>query len=188
MKKYIYGKKFYNFRVLFVGYFCIAILAWSIYRLIVSEQRTLWAFCALISAYQIFNTFISLSNPEEVDIDDHRITFKGLGKQHSYDFRQIVDFRVKEFPSTHKIYLRINKNDNSMLKGRYWIDCSYFNDGLELFQFLMDKEDEIHPDTVKAYAHRSNKFSPEEKEEIERRRQERREKSIFYRKKKKKGE
>jgi hypothetical protein len=37
--------------------------------------------------------------------------------------------------------------------------------------YFVNKEDEIHPDTIKAYAHRSNKFTPQQKEDIENRKQ-----------------
>ena len=86
--------------------------------------------------------------------------------------------------TSKKIYLRINKDDNSLLKGRYWIDCLYFNDSDELFMYFVNKEDEIHPDTIKAYAHRSNKLSPEKREELEKYKQDRKEKSVFNKEKK----
>ncbi|MBQ6654432.1 MAG: hypothetical protein IJM79_02795 [Erysipelotrichaceae bacterium] len=184
MKKYVYQKKFYNVRVAYAGYFAALFLIWSIYRYIV-EKDVLWAFAILACVYVVFNTFISHSYPEEVDIDDHRITFRSFGTVHSYDFKQIEDFRIKENPASKRIYLRINRNISQLVKGRYWIECSYFNDGLELFNYLLAKEDEIHPDTVKAYAHKSNEFSPEEKKKIEERQQERKDKSVFNRKKKK---
>ena len=155
MKQYIYKKKYYNFKVVYIGYFVAVIGLFSIYQFVVSHAA-LYGFILLICAYQFFNTFISISNPEEVDVDDRSITFKGFGKTHSYQFKDIEDFRVKEFAIAKKIYLRINKDSSSLLKGRYWIDCIYFNDGDELFTYLLKKEDEIHPDTIKAYSHRSN--------------------------------
>ena len=184
MKKYVYQKKFYNVRIAFAGYFAIPFLIFSIYRYIM-EKDILWAFAILACVYIIFNTFFSMSYPEEIDVDDHRITFRSFGKTHTYDFKQIEDFRCKESPASKRIYLRINKNTAGLLKGRYWVECAYFNDGIQLFNWLLQKEDEIHPGTVKAYAHKSNEFSPEEKKAIEQRQQERKEKSVFNRKKKK---
>ena len=184
MKKYVYQKKFYNVRVAFTGYFAIFFLIFSIYRYI-KEPDILWSLAAVGCIYIIFNTFFSMSYPEEIDIDDHRISFKSFGKVHTYDFKQIKDFRVKESAASHRVYLRINKDGNNLLKGRYWIECAYFSDAQELFEYFLKKEDEIHPDTVKAYAHKSNEFSPEQKKEIEERKKENAEKSIFRKKNKK---
>ncbi len=155
MKQYIYKKKYYDFKVAYIGYFVSAIGLYALYRF-VTRMSALYGLVLLVCAYQFFNTFISLSNPEEVDVSDDSITFKGFGKSHTYRFSEIEDFRVKEFVTAKKIYLRINKDSSSLLRGRYWIDCMYFSDGDELFRYLLKKEDEIHPDTIKAYAHKSN--------------------------------
>lgn len=162
MKQYIYRKKYYDFKVVYIGYFVIAIALYAIYNLL-SSVSALWIFVLLICAYQIINTFFSLANPQEIDISDRYIEFKGMGKSHLYNWNEVKDFRVKEFVSAKKIYLRINKDDFSLLKGRYWIDCMYFNDSDELFMYFVRKEDELHPDTIKAYAHRSS-MTPEQKE------------------------
>ena len=162
MKQYIYRKKYYDFKVVYIGYFVIAIALYAIYNLM-SGFSALWIFVLLICVYQIINTFFALANPEEVDISDKFIEFKGMGKNHRYYWNEIRDFRVKEFVTAKKIYLRINKDDFSLLRGRYWIDCLYFNDSDELFMYFVKKEDEMHPDTIKAYAHRSN-MTPEQKE------------------------
>ncbi|MBQ4252713.1 MAG: hypothetical protein II704_06675, partial [Erysipelotrichaceae bacterium] len=71
MKKYVYQKKFYNVRIAFAGYFAIPFLIFSIYRYIM-EKDILWAFAILACVYIIFNTFFSMSYPEEIDVDDHR--------------------------------------------------------------------------------------------------------------------
>ncbi|MGI6509641.1 MAG: hypothetical protein ACOX1L_03520 [Erysipelotrichaceae bacterium] len=163
MKKYVYKKDHFFVRVTLVGIICILMGIYNIYLLIINRNY-LNLFIVIICAYQILNTFFSLSNPEEVYIDDHRLTFKAYGKVHTYDFKQIYDFRVKEFPQAKKVYVRINKNQNNLLKGRYWVFCLYFNDADELFQWFLDKEYQMHPDTVKATARRSNELSPEEKE------------------------
>lgn len=164
MKKYVYKKDRFFIRVTLVGIICIIMGIYNIY-LIVKGATILNLIIVIVCIYQIFNTFFSLSNPEEVYIDDHRITFKAYGQVHTYDFKQIYDFRVKEFPQAKKVYVRINKNQNNLLKGRYWVFCLYFNDADELFQWFLDKEYQMHPETVKAHARRSNELSPEEKQE-----------------------
>ncbi|MBO4919457.1 MAG: hypothetical protein J5365_04805, partial [Erysipelotrichaceae bacterium] len=108
----------------------------------------------VVCLYTYWETYVSLANPQEIVIDDRAITFRGCGKEHTYLWKEIYSFRVKEFVTARKIFLRINKAD--MNKGRYWINCMYFNDTDELYMFLRDKEYEIHPDSVKAIARRTN--------------------------------
>ncbi|MCR5096960.1 MAG: hypothetical protein K6A70_09570 [Erysipelotrichaceae bacterium] len=170
MKQYIYKKKFYNVRVVYTGYFVVFIFILTMYAMF-TTCNYLWSVVAIVCVYQFINTFVSLANPQEVDIDDKYIAFKGFGKEHKYYFTDIKDFRVKEMATSKKIYLRINKDDFSLFRGRYWIDCYYFNDSDELFMYFIKKEDEIHPDTIKAYAHRSNQFTPQQKEQIENKKQ-----------------
>ena len=124
MKKYVYKKDRFFVRVTLVGIICIVMGIYNIY-LFIKGENILSLVIILVCAYQVMNTFFSLSNPEEVHIDKHRITFKAYRKVHTYDFKQIYDFRVKEFPQTKKVYVRINKNQNNILKGRYWVFCLY---------------------------------------------------------------
>ncbi|MGI6608607.1 MAG: hypothetical protein ACOX1F_06530 [Erysipelotrichaceae bacterium] len=190
MKKYIYKKDHFFVRVTLVGIICIIMGAYNSY-LFIKEKNILNLFIVVVCVYQIFNTFFSLSNPQEVYIDDHRITFKAYGQVHSYDFKQIYDFRVKEFPQAKKVYLRINKNQNNLLKGRYWVFCLYFNDSDELFRWFLDKEYQMHPDTIKAHARRSNEMSPEEKEkcaQLKTEKEKNKKRGFFTNKKMKKGE
>lgn len=68
--------------------------------------------------------------------------------------KDIDSFLVREFPSSGKIYLRVN--DASLVSGRFWIPTKMFNDSEELFSLLRDLEYKIHPDSLKARARRTN--------------------------------
>jgi hypothetical protein len=94
MKKYVYKKDRFFVRVTLVGIICIVMGIYNIY-LFIKGENILSLVIILVCAYQVMNTFFSLSNPEEVHIDKHRITFKAYRKVHTYDFKQIYDFRVK---------------------------------------------------------------------------------------------
>jgi len=158
MKRYTFKKKFYLLRVVYTGYFVCAIFLYSLYQFTASRQY-LWLMVAFVCAYQFLNTFISLSNPEEVEIGKDFICFGGFNKSHKYFRNQIKDLRIKEFRGSKKIYLRINTDEFSLLKGRYWVDCLYFEEGDELFEALLKLEDEIRPNTMKAYARRQQSSS-----------------------------
>ena len=57
------------------------------------------------------------------------------------------------------------------MRGRYWVYCYYFTDCDELYDFILDKEAEIHPNTIKAenrrkYNDLKKKNAKEQKDEI----------------------
>ena len=162
MKQYKYKEKFYKLRVVYTGYFVAFIFLFSLYSYY-GSRNALWLMVALVCAYQFYNTFVSLSNPEEVELSDKVLYFKGFGKIHKYFINEIKDLRIKEFRGSKKIYLRVNKDDFSLLKGRYWVDCLYFEKGDELFEALLKLEDKIRPHTMKAYA-RNQASSSQQKE------------------------
>ena len=153
-KTYIYKDVVYKRKVKFTGAYCGAILLICAYYFLFRGMNFLLVPIMIVCLYTYWETYVSLANPEEVIIDDRAITFRGCGKEHTFLWKDIYRFKCKEFIQARKIFLRIN--EASMTKGRYWINCYYFNDCDELFMFLLDKEYEIHPDSMKAIARRSN--------------------------------
>lgn len=153
-KTYTYRENLYRRKVKFTGaYAGVLFLAAAAYFLFQGVQFLLVP-VMIVCFYTYWETYVSLANPQEVVINDKSITFRGCGKEHTYLWKDIYSFRVKEFVTNRKIFLRIN--EASMMRGRYWINCMYFNDTDELYMFLRDKEYEIHPNSVKAIARRSN--------------------------------
>lgn len=113
---------------------------------------------SIISAYIIFETFITCANPNKITITDDMIVFEDPRHKDKYYWNEIKDFRVKELPNRKQVFIRINKDDLQLLKGRYWVYCYYFNDMDELYNFFLDKEAQIHPDTIKAKARNDSKI------------------------------
>ena len=153
-KTYTYRENLYTRKVKFTGAYAgvlgLAAAAYFLFR----GMNFLLVPVMIVCFYTYWETYVSLANPQEIVINDKSITFKGCGQIHSYLWKDIYSFRVKEFVTSRKIFLRINKTD--MRRGRYWINCMYFNDTDELYMFLRDKEYEIHPNSVKAIARRTN--------------------------------
>ena len=170
-KTYTYDKKRYNVRIIGIGYFAIFLFLYGIYKLFTSANGIYIALIA-ISFYIIFETFITCANPNVVIISDKRITFKDPRHTDTYNWSDITDFRVKELPDRKQCYIRINKHKFELLRGRYWVYCYYFTDCDELYDFILDKEAEIHPKTIKAenrrkYNDLKKKNAQEHKDEIE---------------------
>ena len=162
-KRYIYDKKRYSIRILGIGYFSVLLALYGIYTIFVSGISVMNAGLIFICLYIIYETFITCANPNEVIISDKKIIFKDPRHTDEYFWSDIKDFRVKELPDRKQVYIRINKDQFDFFKGRYWVYCLYFNDTDELYKFFCNKEMEMHPDTIKAYARRGSK--PAEKED-----------------------
>ncbi|MCI8401264.1 MAG: hypothetical protein HFI38_04085 [Lachnospiraceae bacterium] len=167
MRTYEYDPAIYARKITLIGGFCALIFLYSIYSLIVSGGNVIWIAAAIISAYTVWETFISLSNPSKVIVDADSITFCAYGREHRYLWSDINRFRVKEFVGARKLFVRIN--EASILKGRYWLHCYYFNDTDLLYKYIVDKEYLIHPDSLKARARESGEKDLAERAEKKKR-------------------
>ena len=150
-KTYEYNRNRYGVRITGIGYFSILMLLYAVWMLI-NTMNVMYLAMIIVCGYIIFETFITCANPNKVIIDDESITFEDPRHSERYLWKDIKDFRVKAFANRKQVYIRINKDDFQLLKGRYWVFCLYFNDADELYRFFLDKEAEIYPDTIKAKA------------------------------------
>lgn len=154
MKTYVYIKRYYVLEVMLTG--LIAIGALVICPLLALNGFMPGIMIVLIvpSVYQIWNTFVAIANPETVTIDDEFIEFGGWGRTDKYLWSEINDFRVREFPTAGKMYIRIN--GGGLFRGRYWLQTRVMSDGKELFRRMCDIEYSMHPNSLKARARRTN--------------------------------
>lgn len=156
-KSYHYKDELYLRKVKFVGAYAGVIGLFALGSFLFFNMNFLMIPVVIVCAYTYWETYVSLSNPQDIVIDDKSITFSGCGKVHTYNWKEIKNFRVKEFYSNHKVFVRIN--EAGIFKGRYWVACDNFNDTEELFQFFLDKEYALHPTSMKAVARRTNEDS-----------------------------
>lgn len=154
MKEYYYDKKNFGRQVTLTGIFAIAIAVICLIGILMGRQPGLLVVAIIVATYTAWNSFISNSNPEKVVIADDYISFSSFGREDKYMLDQLEMFRLREFPTAGKIFIRVNKA--GIFKGRYWVHTWHFNDGKELFTRLLDMEYALHPDTLKAKARRVN--------------------------------
>lgn len=157
MRKYRYQDAIFARSVTFTGIFCLLVALYSLFMLL-QGNYLFWLFL-LVGLYQFFNTFITVSNPQEVVIEEDAISFSAYGKTHRYLFSEITSLRVKELDLHKKLYLRIN--EGSLTKGRYWIVCKNMNDGAELWDYLAWLEYQKEPGQLKFQSRiPKNPFAP----------------------------
>lgn len=163
MKEYRYKKSIFVRKVtltsLFAGFVGIMCSVYAVQG--THLPRFLSVLVAFVMFYQVLNAFVALANPEVIILSDDCISFSAYGRTHHYDFDDVQEFRVKEFPGSGKMYIRIN--GGNLLKGRYWLDTFYTTDGDDLFTDILELEDKIHPDSLKAHARRTSNLKNKNK-------------------------
>ncbi|WP_035425315.1 hypothetical protein [Atopobium fossor] len=155
-KKYVYEAPFYFIEVVLVGILCAVVtvicLALAVFRPILSPG--LLVFIAAVAFYQVWNTFISISNPETVTLSDSEISFSGFNRIHTYKINELSTFLVRPFPSSGKTYVRVG--NHNIFKGRYWVPTKMFSDGKELFNQINELDYKLNPASLKSRARRVN--------------------------------
>lgn len=151
---YSYLKRYFFIEVTLTGIVCLAALLVCPYLAYKGIAPGIMIVLMVPAAYQVWNTFVAIANPQTVEIDDEAIAFSAWGRTDRYLWNDVTSFRVREFPSAGKIYIRVN--NSGLLRGRYWLQTRVMTDGRELFQRICDLEYKIHPDTLKARARRVN--------------------------------
>ena len=151
---YSYLKRYFFIEVTLTGIVCLAALLVCPYLAYKGIVPGIMIVLMVPAAYQVWNTFVAIANPQTVEIDDEAIAFSAWGRTDRYLWNDVTSFRVREFPSAGRIYIRVN--NSGLLRGRYWLQTRVMTDGRELFQRICDLEYKIHPDTLKARARRVN--------------------------------
>ena len=151
---YSYLKRYFFIEVTLTGIVCLAALLVCPYLAYKGIVPGIMIVLMVPAAYQVWNTFVAIANPQTVEIDDEAIAFSAWGRTDRYLWNDVTSFRVREFPSAGKIYIRVN--NSGLLRGRYWLQTRVMTEGRELFQRICDREYKIHPDTLKARARRVN--------------------------------
>jgi len=149
-KVYEMKSKLYLFDVTLPGILSGVVFIVCLYQLIVTQEiYSLYTLVAIVAAYTVMNSFISLSNPRQVIFKEGSIQFKSYNQEHFYVIADIKSLNVREFPSGGLLYIRI---DQKLLKGRYWIRTHKFEEGKELFQRVLDLDYQKNPESLKSYA------------------------------------
>lgn len=154
MKTYTYIRRYFAIEVIATG--IIALVALVVCPLFAARNIMTGIMLVLVipAAYQVWNTFVAIANPETVTLADEFIEFGAWGRHDRYELSDVHEFRVREFPTAGKMYVRIN--GGGLLHGRYWLQTRVMSDGRELFERICDMEYAMHPDSLKAHARRVN--------------------------------
>ena len=152
MKSYIYKKSHYLIQHTIPGIFTLLIGLYCLIRQVMTGFAGLLMFVLIICIYNVWNEFVSLSNPYEFDLGEETITFRGYNKEHTYKISEMAAFSMRMVAGNTKIYMNIDKG--GLLKGRYWIRVSEFDDDKDIIDYFYDLDEQVNPHSVITKAER----------------------------------
>lgn len=144
-RTYTFETKAYRYKVVYIGYLLLAILAYSVFAL-VTGPALFWILPALLAAYGAANTFLTKSNPREIGVSDEAITFRSYGEK-SFTVSKLTRFRVRVSAAGYQVYVRAADSEGH--KGRFWVSFALFNDKEDLLKELDYLERKVHPDSLR---------------------------------------
>ena len=74
------------------------------------------------------------------------MTFRGYNKEHTYKISEMAAFSMRMVAGNTKIYMNIDKG--GLLKGRYWIRVSEFDDDKDIIDYFYDLDEQVNPHSV----------------------------------------
>ena len=154
MKRFEYDKTLYFIDVLLTGVVSLIVFLIAIALIVTNRMPALMFLVGIVAFYSFWNALVARVTPKEVDVTGDTLMLRSLNRTDDYHLSQIKSFKIREFPTAGKMYLRMD--GGGLLKGRYWLNTKNYNDGQELFRLLLDMEYEKHPESLKARARRVN--------------------------------
>lgn len=147
MKRYVYKPSHFLIQMTIPGIFTALVGMFCLIRFLLAGHHPLYLLVLGLCIYNVWNLFVSLSNPSEILIDnDQTIEFCAYGKHHTYAIREIESYSMRPLAGNTKMYMTFNKG--GIKKGRYWVRISEFSDEKELEEFFYDLDVKINPNSL----------------------------------------
>lgn len=152
-KTYLYDPGHFTWEVTVQGIICIVLAVMSIVLMVTQNWPAgLMVVVCVVSFYGAIKTFVSKSYPSGVTLTNESISFSCYGATTTYQLADVHAMRVREYPADLRMYVRMD--NDTFLRGRYWIRGRWFSDGEELFKRICELELKVNPDSLKAQARR----------------------------------
>ena len=165
MKSYVYNKSHYFIQHTLPGLFTLLIGLYGLIRQVMTGFSGLLMFILIICVYNVWNEFISLSNPYEFELGKDSVTFRAYKQEHTYKISEMTNFSMRMVAGNTSIYMNINKG--GILKGRYWIRVSEFEEQDEIVDYFYDLDEKVNPDSVVTRARKEGRERLAQKKELE---------------------
>lgn len=155
MKRYTYDFSHYMIQMTIPGIFILFVGIYSFYKFLVGGFNFLWILVTIVCIYNTWNTFVSISNPSEITIDDEHLVLSAFARSHEYMLDKIKKFAMRPVAGGDRLYITID--NGGVFRGRYWIRLSEFNDVKELTNFFYRLDARVNPDSIFTTARRQGR-------------------------------
>ncbi|MBP9477893.1 MAG: hypothetical protein KBF12_04670 [Sebaldella sp.] len=144
--RYKYDTKKYFVKIILTSIFIGFLLIYAIIKNISNLNISIYTFIIIASLYELFNIYIAMCKPSEIELTDEVVIFKSFNKERKYEIKNLKFMMIKEL-SNKKLYLRID--NYNFLKGRYWLDTKSYENNQELYVNLLELERSVNPNQLK---------------------------------------
>lgn len=144
--RYKYDTKKYFVKIILTSIFIGFLLIYAIIKNISNLNISIYTFIIIASLYELFNIYIAMCKPSEIELTDEVVIFKSFNKERKYEIKNLKFMMIKEL-SNKKLYLRID--NYNFFKGRYWLDTKSYENNQELYVNLLELERSVNPNQLK---------------------------------------
>jgi hypothetical protein len=149
LKEYKIRRPYIWISVILPTILLIGVTVWGVYTLATDSSDTLARTIVIAIPILLAYSVLTVNQPTKVTDDGETIALYAFGRKHEYAWNDVKTLKVKRFIMTDKVLLQIG--EYRMQGGRYWLELGAFEDGEELFNKLVSRELELHPEEAKKY-------------------------------------
>ena len=120
------------------------LLVASIFAYLENRQNLIYQSLVVVLPVLLLFEVFALNQPTKIMDDQEKISFHAFGQSHVFKWAELNYLRIRKFPLTTKILLRIGPN--RFLRGRYWLFPKELSNGDELMAKLTQWEQKLHPE------------------------------------------
>lgn len=155
-KTYTFQDPYYTVEVPVTTVVCALAIPYCAWHAIVGDLLVpaLMLFFMAAAIYQVWNVLVSAAYPKHVIVDDESISFVSMTRTDRYVLDEVKNLYLRANARNGRLFIRID--DPTIFRGRYWVNTQDFNDGRELFNFVLDFECKVNPEGLRARARRNN--------------------------------
>ncbi|MGG5370639.1 hypothetical protein [Enterococcus sp. AZ196] len=108
MKRFEYDNTLYFMDVLVTGVVSLIVFLIAISSIIVNWMPALMGLVGIVAFYSFWNALVARVTPKEVDVTGDRVRLRSFKRTDDYSLTQLKSFKIREFPTAGKMYLRMD--------------------------------------------------------------------------------
>lgn len=161
-RTYTYDGRRYLFDVQITGVVGAVAAVAGVVMIALNFLALIGAVAVVVGLYTAFNTYVAHCYPRTVTLGEQDLELESFGRRDVFPIADITRLQVRENTRVLAVYVRIN--GGGLLRGRYFVGCGDMTDergekARELFDFFLDTEARLDPDSLRVRARRQSPSS-----------------------------